>query len=440
MSPTRGLIVSAIRSGEGKTIVTTALMAALKRRGLRVTGAKNGPDYIDPAFHAAATGRPSLNLDSWAMPPALLSGLAARAGGDADILLIEGALGLFDGVSGPPGARGATADLAARLALPVVLVIDVSGQSQTVAALLRGLMQHDADVAIAGVILNRVASERHRLLIAEAVEPLGLPILGSLPRDAALALPERHLGLVQAGEQADLAARIAAAADLVARHVDLDGLLALARAPRLLAPADAPLPLLPPPGQRIALARDEAFSFLYPHLVEGWRAAGASIHPFSPLANEPPDAAADACWLPGGYPELHAGRLAAADAFLGGLRRFGRDRVVHGECGGHMVLGRALIDADGTAHAMAGLLDHVTSFAARRLSLGYRRAVLAADGALGHAGTRIAGHEFHYATILEPGSDAPFARIEDARGTLVGDGGGRRGLVSGSWFHAIALG
>ncbi len=438
MSAPRGLIVSAIRSGEGKTIVTTALMAALKRRGLAVASAKNGPDYIDPAFHAAATGRPSLNLDSWAMPPALLSGLAARAGADADILLIEGALGLFDGVSGPAGARGATADLAARLALPVVLVIDVSGQSQTVAALLRGLMLHDADVAIGGVILNRVASERHRLLITEAVAPLGLPILGSLPRDGALALPERHLGLVQAGEQADLAARISAAADLVARHVDLDALLALARVPRLAA-ADGPLPLLPPPGQRIALARDEAFSFLYPHLLEGWRAAGATIHPFSPLANEPPDPSCDACWLPGGYPELHAGRLAAAEAFLGGLRAFGRDRIVHGECGGHMVLGRALVDADGTEHAMAGLLDHVTSFASRRLSLGYRKATLAEGSALGRAGTIIAGHEFHYATILEAGSDAPFASIEDARGVLLGDGGGRRGPVSGSWFHAIAL-
>ncbi len=437
--PACGLIVSAIRSGEGKTVVATALMAALMRRGLKVASAKNGPDYIDPAFHAAATGRPSLNLDSWAMSPALLWTLAERAGADADLLLIEGALGLFDGVSGPPGARGATSDLAARLGLPVVLVVDVSGQSQTVAAVLRGMMLHDAAVEIAGVILNRVGSERHQRLTAEAVAPLGLPILGSLPRDPALALPERHLGLVQAGEQHDLAVRIAAAADVIERHVDLDAFAALARRP-LPRPDAGPARLLPPPGQRIALAQDDAFSFMYPHLLQGWRAAGATIIPFSPLNDESPGEDCDACWLPGGYPELHAGRLAAASSFLGGLRHFATTRPVHGECGGHMVLGTALVDAEGTAHAMAGLLGHVTSFAARKLHLGYRRARIAADGPLGPAGTWIAGHEFHYASILEPGGDAPFAAIEDARGVPIVDGGGRRGRVSGSWFHAIALG
>ncbi|SHE89453.1 hydrogenobyrinic acid a,c-diamide synthase (glutamine-hydrolysing) [Kaistia soli DSM 19436] len=434
---TRGLILSAIRSGEGKTIVTAALIAALRRRGLVVGGAKNGPDYIDPSFHAAASGRPSFNLDSWAMPPALLDGLAARAGDGADLLMIEGALGLFDGVGGPAGARGATADLAARFRLPVVLILDVSGQSQTVAAILRGLMLHDPDVEVAGVILNRVSSERHRALIAEAVAPLGLPILGSLPRDAAFALPERHLGLVQAGEQGDLDARIAAAADCLAGHVDLDALVALARPPHITI-EDAALPALPPPGMRIALARDDAFSFVYPHLVDGWRAAGAMIVPFSPLADEAPDPSCDACWLPGGYPELHAGRLAAAATFLSGLRRFGATRRVHGECGGHMVLGRALVDAEGTSHAMAGMLDHVTSFASRRLHLGYRKATLAADCALGPAGARIAGHEYHYSTVVEAGQDAPFATIEDARSVSLGAAGGRRGQVSGSWFHAIA--
>ncbi|MBZ9936265.1 cobyrinate a,c-diamide synthase [Mesorhizobium sp. BR1-1-16] len=433
----RGLILSAIRSGEGKTIVTAALIAALRRRGLIVAGAKNGPDYIDPSFHAVASGRASFNLDSWAMPPALLDGLAARAGDGADLLMIEGALGLFDGVGGPAGARGATADLAARFRLPVVIILDVSGQSQTVAAILRGLMLHDADVRVAGVILNRVGSERHRALIAEAVAPLGLPILGSLPRDAAFALPERHLGLVQAGEQGDLARRIGAAADCLARHVDLDALVALARPPQIAALHSA-MPALPPPGMRIALASDDAFSFIYPHVLEGWRRQGATIVPFSPLADEAPEPACDACWLPGGYPELHAGRLAGATSFLAGLRHFGATRRVHGECGGHMVLGRALIDASGTRHEMAGLLDHVTSFATRRLHLGYRTATLSADCALGAAGAQIAGHEFHYSTIVEAGQDAPFATIEDARGVALGAAGGQRGSVSGSWFHAIA--
>mgnify|MGYP001028199559 FL=1 len=432
---TRGLILSAIRSGSGKTVVATALVAALRRRGLSVATAKSGPDYIDPAFHALASGRPSPNLDTWAMPPELLDIVATHAAARADLFVIEGALGLFDGVAGPRGRRGATADLAARFALPVVPVLDVSGQSQTVAAVLRGLMAHETGVRIAGVILNRVASERHRALIADAVAEIGLPVLGAVLRDAALALPERHLGLVQAEEQADLEARLAAASDVVERSIDCDALVALAE-PRAIATSAARR--LPPPGRRIALARDVAFSFVYPHLLEGWRAEGAEIVPFSPLADEPPGADCDACWLPGGYPELHAGRLAANGNFLDGLRRFAETRPVHGECGGYMVLGEGLVDASGQRHRMAGLLSHATSFETRRLSLGYREARLLADGPLGPAGSLVRGHEFRYAREIETGGDAPFAEIADASGRSFGPGGGRRGLVTGSWFHAVA--
>ncbi|MCX5496657.1 cobyrinate a,c-diamide synthase [Kaistia dalseonensis] len=433
----RGFILSAIRSGEGKTVLTTALLAALARRGHRVRSAKNGPDYVDPAFHSTASGQPSVNLDSWAMPPALLDALAADAAANADLFIVEGALGLFDGVGGPADARGATADIAVRLGLPVVLVLDVSGQSQTVAAILRGLAGHDPRIRVAGVILNRVASERHHRLIADAVAPIGLPILGSMPRDAALALPERHLGLVQAGEHPDPARLIAGLADQVERHVDIDALLALAR-PLAAATTGPEGPALPPPGSRIALAADIAFSFIYPHVLAGWRQAGAEIVPFSPLADEAPPDDCDACWLPGGYPELHAGRLAAASRFMTGLRHFAQNRPVHGECGGHMVLGRVLIDAQGDAHPMAGLLGHSTSFATRRLHLGYRSATIANDSALGPAGTRIAGHEFHYSTLAEAGQDAPLATITDARGDPLGETGGVRGRVSGSYFHAIA--
>ncbi|MCX5478927.1 cobyrinate a,c-diamide synthase [Kaistia geumhonensis] len=432
---TRGLILSAIRSGSGKTVVATALVAALRRRGLAVATAKSGPDYIDPAFHALAAGRPSPNLDSWAMPPELLDAVATSASARADLFIVEGALGLFDGVAGPRGRRGATADLAARFGLPVVPVLDVSGQSQTVAAVLRGLMAHEPGVRVAGVILNRVASERHRALIAGAVAEIDLPVLGAVPRDAALALPERHLGLVQAEEQADLAARLAAASDLVERSIDCDALVALAEPLRI---ATGAARRLPPPGRRIALARDAAFSFVYPHLLEGWRGEGAEIVPFSPLGNEPPADDCDACWLPGGYPELHAGRLAANETFLEGLRRFAMTRPVHGECGGYMVLGEMLVDAAGEGHRMAGLLSHATSFETRRLSLGYREARLLADSPLGPAGGLVRGHEFHYACEIEGGSDAPFAEIADAAGRPLGPGGGRRGLVSGSWFHAVA--
>ncbi|MBN9016974.1 MAG: cobyrinate a,c-diamide synthase [Rhizobiales bacterium] len=432
----RGFILSALRSGEGKTIVTTGLLAALAGRGLRVRAAKNGPDYIDPAFHRAASGAPSVNLDSWAMPPPLLDALLRHATADADLVVIEGALGLFDGAGGAPGARGATADLAARFALPVVLVVDVSGQSQTVAALLRGVRAHEAGVHVAGVILNRVASERHRRLVTDAIDAIGLPMLGALPRDAAFALPERHLGLVQADEQHDLGEKIAAIAGQIAAHVDLDALVALAEPPRIEAAPTGPA--LPPPGKRIALARDAAFSFIYPHLLAGWQAAGATILPFSPLADEAPPEDCDSCWLPGGYPELHAARIANARNFLAGLRRFAQTRPVHGECGGHMVLGRALIDGSGDSHAMAGLLSHTTSFATRRLHLGYRSAILAAPGPLGGEGATIRGHEFHYSTLVDRGEDAPFAALFDARGEPIGPEGGRRGLVSGSYFHAIA--
>lgn len=439
---TRGLILSAIRSGEGKTVVTTALLAALARRGVAVRSAKNGPDYIDTGFHAAATGYPSLNLDSWAMPPALLDQTLRLAARDADMLFVEGALGLFDGVSQPADRRGATADLAARYRLPVVLVVDVSRQSQTIAAVLRGMMGHDPRVDVAGVILNHVASERHRRLVAEAIEPIGLPILGALPRQAAVALPERHLGLVQASEHADLGGRLAALAALAETHIDIDAIVALARPPAIPTDDDsaAMTGSLPPPGKRIAIASDAAFSFLYPHLLDAWRRRGATIATFSPLADEAPPEDCDACWLPGGYPELHAPKIAAAGNFLAGLRRFAAERPVHGECGGYMVLGRRLIDADGIEHRMAGLLDHSTSFATRKLHLGYRTAVLAEDGPFGRAGTRIAGHEFHYSTLAEPGGDPAFATLFDARGEALGPAGSRRGLVSGSYFHAIARG
>jgi cobyrinic acid a,c-diamide synthase len=285
-------------------------------------------------------------------------------------------------------------------------------------------------------VLNRIASDRHREGILAAMAEMPLPVLGRLDRDAAISLPERHLGLVQAQELGALPALLERLADVGEDRLDLDRILALA-AP-LPAAASASEPALPPPGQRIALAQDAAFSFIYPHLLSGWRRTGAAIHPFSPLADEAPPDDCDACWLPGGYPELHAPALAAATRFLEGVRRFAESRPVHGECGGHMVLGRALITADGASHGMLGLLHHVTSFAQRRMTLGYRSALLLADGPLGRARARLRGHEFHYATIAEPGADAPFAMLTDGYGRELGPSGGRSGRVTGSFFHAIA--
>lgn len=436
---TRGLMIAAPRSGSGKTLLTLGLMRGLRRQGLHVAGAKNGPDYIDPAFHAAATGQPSVNLDTWAMAPQDLLYLAARAAGDADLLIAEGSMGLFDGVPAAAGRTGASADLAALLGLPVILLVDVSGQAQSAAAIVKGCMAYDPRVKIAGVILNRISSERHLRLIQGAVEALGAPVLGALPRAEALALPERHLGLVQAGETADLEARLERIADFVTAHVDMPALTEAALPLSLLGLSQG-LGALPPPGQRIAIARDAAFSFLYPHLLAGWRAAGADILWFSPLADEAPAAGADICWLPGGYPELHAGPIAGAGRFLAGLRAFAERKPVHGECGGYMVLGAGLEDASGVTHAMAGLLGVVTSFAKRRMNLGYRAARLLSDGPLGPAATRLRGHEFHYASVVHLGADEPFAIVEDAYGSAPSPAGGRRGKVTGSFFHAIARG
>ena len=435
MTP-RGLIIAATHSGCGKTTVTLALLAALKRRGIAVRAAKAGPDYIDPAFHAAATGAPSVNLDSWAMTPDVLDALAVRQTEGAELLVIEGVMGLFDGATQPVGRSGATADLARHFRLPVILALDVHGQSQSAAAVVRGFASHDPAVHVAGVILNRVGSDRHRALIAEALAPLAIPVLGVLPHNQHLALPERHLGLIQAGEHSDLAKRLDVLAELAASNFDLDRIMEVA-APLTLQGDDVATTIAPP-GQRIALARDQAFSFIYPHVIDAWRRAGADIVPFSPLADQAPGASCDACWLPGGYPELHAGALAAAARFRRGLQDFAQRHPVHGECGGYMVLGQGLEDASGKRHAMLGLLGHTTSFAQRTLHLGYRTARLLIDSPVGAAGSAIRGHEFHYARLTEPGDDQPLVELADAQNAPLGKSGARRGHVTGTFFHAIA--
>jgi cobyrinic acid a,c-diamide synthase len=432
----RGLIIAAPSSGAGKTTVTLGLLRALRQAGLRVAGAKAGPDYIDPAFLAAAVGRPAPNLDVWAMRPATLDAILAGLD-DTALIVVEGVMGLFDGI----GARGdgSTADLAQTLGWPVVLVLDARGAAASVAAMLRGFATHRPDIAIAGMIVNRVGSASHGAVVDQACAAACPHVrrLGALPRVAELALPERHLGLVQAREHPDLEAFIVRAAELVARHTDLAALRALAEPALTLMPDDMAA-AWPPLGQRVALADDAAFGFRYPHLLDAWRRAGAELAPFSPLADAAPDPRADAIYLPGGYPELHAGRLAGNRVFLDGLRDAARRRVpIYGECGGYMVLGRALIDGDGTAHAMADLLPLVTSFAERSLHLGYRAATVLADGALGRAGTRFRGHEFHYARIVEEGPGTKLFEASDAHGNHRATVGQVAGSVSGSFIHLI---
>jgi len=427
-----GILISAPSSGTGKTTVMLGLLRAFSDMGLRVQPFKSGPDYIDPAFHHAAARKASFNLDSWGMDEALMNTIVAE-GEDADIAIAEGSMGLYDGVA-TKGASGfgSSAETAVRFGWPVILVVDVSGQAQSAAATALGFMNYMPDLPFGGVILNRVASPRHERLARLGMEQAGIKVLGVLPRRGDLALPERHLGLIQAIEHPDLEQAISNYASFLSEHVDLDAIRAVAQG------TNAPKVgrLVRPPAQRIALARDAAFSFTYPHLLKAWRSEGAEILPFSPLNDDlVPDA--DLVWLPGGYPELHAGTLAGANRFLTSLRKHAATKPVHGECGGYMALGTTLIDKEGVAHKMAGLLGVVTSYEKRKFHLGYRQAVLQ-EAVLGYQrGSRLRGHEFHYSTILEE-PDAPLAQVTDADGNLVSETGSLRGHVSGTFFHMIS--
>ena len=413
----KGVILAAPASGSGKTVIAAGLVRALRRQGRSVQPFKAGPDYIDADFLAAAAGRPCLNLDPWAMRPETLAAALCR---DADIAVAEGVMGLFDG---PEGGGGSTADLAALTGWPVVLVVDCARQGQSVAALLEGFAGHRGDIRIAGAVLNRVAGARHEALLRERAG--AVPVLAALPHEPGLALPSRHLGLVQAGEHPALDAWLERAADLVPAAAVPFGPLNLPAAGH----ADgAPLP---PPGQRIAVARDEAFAFAYEHVLAGWRRAGAELAFFSPLADEAPEG--DAVFLPGGYPELHAGRLTAAGSFMAALRR--HEGPVYGECGGYMVLGEGLEDGEGKRHAMAGLLPLETSFAEPARRLGYRR--LAAKGGGFPPGRAFRGHEFHYARALREGPGEALFEVADAQGRPLGPAGLRRGMVAGSFMHLI---
>lgn len=412
------------------------MLRALKRSGHRVVSAKSGPDYIDPAFHAAASGAPCLNLDAWAMRPTLLDALVRHLSDAGDLVICEGAMGLFDGVGGTE--MGSTAELAARFGWPVVLVLEASRQGASIAALLEGFVHHRDDVQVAGVIFNRIGSDRHGAILAAATRAVlpELAILGSVPRDALLALPHRHLGLVQASEHGNLETFLDHAASAFHDTCDLPALAALAR-PARLGPTNEMVAPLPPLGQRIAVARDAAFGFAYASVLEGWRAAGADLTFFSPLGDEAPAEDADAVYLPGGYPELHAGRLAASERFLQGMRTSAAcGAVIYGECGGFMVLGQGLIDADDKRHRMAGLLPVATSFAKPALHLGYREMRLAAATPLGPAGAAFRGHEFHYASLAES-EGRPLFQASDGEGASLDAAGAIQGSVMGSFMHLI---
>lgn len=429
MALANGFLIAAPRSGSGKTTITLGLLAALRARGLALAPAKTGPDYIDRSILARAAGHETINLDPWAMRPERLLALAGAHSAGRDLLVVEGVMGMFDGAA---DGTGSSADLAALLGLPVILVVDADRQNQSIAALVHGFATWRSDVPVAGLIINRVATTRHEIMLRKALEPTGLPVLGVMPRRQALVLPERHLGLVLPGEVSGFDAVVAEAANAVEDYIDLNRLLALS-APVVTGPAT---PALPPLGQRIAIARDDAFAFIYPHWCMGWYDQGAELSFFSPLANQPPAADADAVFLPGGYPELHGPALASASSFAAGLVA-ARDRgaLIYGECGGFMVLGQSLTDKAGVTYPMTGLLPVQTRIDRPKRALGYRK--------LYHRGIlpwpqHLCGHEFHYSSARQTRAD-PLFIATDAAGDPTPPMGAVDGRVMGSYAHVIDM-
>jgi cobyrinic acid a,c-diamide synthase len=435
------LIIAAPASGSGKTTVTLALLAALRRRGLAVAPFKVGPDFIDPGHHAAVCGRPSRNLDGWMCGETGVRETFARGCAGAEVAVVEGVMGLFDGAAGDSDA-GSTAEIARWLGGRILLVVDARSQARSAAALVQGFSRFNPRLDFAGVIFNRVGSARHAELLRDALASVpGLPpLLGCLPREEELVLPERHLGLVTAAESPSDDAFYVRLADWLERHVDVDRLFTL---PLTLSHQGGgsyaeglPSPLVGE-GQgegatvRIAVARDEAFCFCYPENLELLQAAGAEIVPFSPLRDPALPAGINGLYLPGGYPELHAGRLAQNES----LRREIRQMTVSGmpvyaECGGFMLLAESIDE-----HPMAGIFPARARMLPRRKALGYRQVTLTQDSILGPAGTVARGHEFHYSEMAMPPGISRVYRLARADGTALEDEGFVSGNVLGSYVH-----
>jgi cobyrinic acid a,c-diamide synthase len=427
----RALCVAGAASSVGKTTVTLGLAAAFRRRGLRIRCAKVGPDFIDPGFHEAVTGAPSRTLDSWMLDADALRTTFARIGHDADLVLVEGMMGLFDGRDGTTEAAS-TAEVAKRLGLPILLVVDAAAQVRSAAAVVLGVERFDPTLVLAGVIFNRVGGERHVRWLGEAVAAhCRTPALGALPWRDEVRLPERHLGLVTAREGRFPPGLFAALADLAERSIDLEACLAWAGS---AVEAGAP-PAPATPRVRLGLALDDAFHFYYPDNLDALALAGAEMVTWSPLA-DPRLPTVDALYIGGGYPEVHAARLAANVTLRSAVRSFALEgRPVYAECGGLMYLAESLDDPDGRSHPMAGLLPAHVRMRPRRLTLGYREVRLDADGLLGSRGTRLRGHEFHASHLEAPPATQTAYRVSDPSTDESWPEGYRVGSVLASYVH-----
>jgi cobyrinic acid a,c-diamide synthase len=424
------VVVAGTNSGAGKTTIASGLLGAFKARGLTVQGFKVGPDYIDPSYHALASDRPGRNLDAFLSGPELIAPLLQHGARDADLSVIEGVMGMFDGASGR-GELASTAHVAKLLDAPVLLVLDASAMARSAAALVHGFRSFDPAVNVAGVIVNRVGSDGHEQLLREAIEPLGLPVLGALRRDDRIAAPERHLGLVPAGEDLSGAREaLATLADAMPRYVDLDAVERVARAAPPLQtepwdPAGAP-PVAP--GARIAIARGPAFSFHYQENLELLEAAGAQLCPFDPIADARLPERCGALVLAGGFPEVFGEALEANAPLRAQVAAHAAaGRPILAECGGLLYLGRSL-----DSRAMCGVLPHDGRMAGR-LTLGYRdaRAVTATPWL--EAGETVRGHEFHYSAIEPAVADRPAWELS-ARGHAKAEGV-VQGPVQASYLH-----
>ena len=401
----KGLVIAGTHSGVGKTTLTLGLLAAWQRQGLKVAPFKVGPDFIDPGHHTRAAGRISRNLDGWMLSREGNLELFSLHAREADLAVVEGVMGLFDGYDGKSEA-GSTAQMAKWLKLPVVLVVDARSMARSAAALVHGFATFDPELTLAGVIFNRVGSPTHLDYLRQAVEQAGeVRCLGGLPREAELAIPERHLGLVTTEDHPLGGGYLTILADLVERHLDLDKLLAA------LPPLDLgeiAAPVSPAPQVRLGVARDRAFCFYYPDNLEWLERCGAEIVPFSPLDDEDLPGGLHGLYLGGGYPELFARELSANQKMLRAIRERAQAGLpIYAECGGLMYLGREITDLEGERHPMAGVLPFGVRMLPRLKALGYREVTLTAGALLGPAGTRARGHEFHYSEIISVPAELP---------------------------------
>lgn len=428
-------LIAAPSSGSGKTLLTLSLIAWARQQGQSIQPFKVGPDYLDPQLLTAASGRPCRNLDLSLCGEDWVRGSFLRHGSTADLAVVEGVMGLFDGIG--PSSDGSSAAVAAALQLPVVLVVDASGQAQSLAALVRGFQQHDPSLRLAGVVLNRVSSPRHRELLDAVLEGIDVPLLGSLPRNLSLELPSRHLGLAPAHELERLEGRLEAWASLAQEHLDLGALLPLLQPPSSRVPPLESLDAEPANGTRrsllpVAVAQDAAFHFRYPEMQESLEALGMPVLSWSPLADEAIPEEATGLILPGGFPEQHAAALSECKQSLTALRHWFRQRPLYAECGGMLLLGQTLTDLEGRAHPMAGVLP----FGARRgnLQVGYRQLTATSDSLLLRKGERYVGHEFHRWSLETVGKEESLWQVEGWRSQRREEGWNLNN-VHASWVH-----